>query len=84
MPTYEYQCDGCGRRFELSQKMSAAPISVCEHCGGSLRRRISGVSGFIPKGARFYTNDYPGSVPDCGRDKPCCGKEIPCEKKPCG
>ena len=79
MPTYEYQCDGCGYNFEEFQKMSDAPVSVCPQCGGHVRRLVSGGTGIIFKGSGFYATDYGRSKPSCGRDRPCCGRETPCE-----
>ena len=43
MPTYEYECQSCHQRVEAVQKFSDAPLSVCEHCGGELRKVFSGV-----------------------------------------
>jgi len=33
MPTYEYVCDSCGHDFEVFQRMSDEPVSVCPECG---------------------------------------------------
>ena len=41
MPTYEYQCDQCRRTSEVRQRITEDPLTVCEACGGSLRRLIS-------------------------------------------
>ncbi|MDE0621635.1 MAG: zinc ribbon domain-containing protein, partial [Bryobacterales bacterium] len=35
MPLYEYECLKCGERFELIQKFSDAPLTVCSQNGGS-------------------------------------------------
>jgi putative FmdB family regulatory protein len=59
MPTYEYQCDKCGHRFEKFQSMTAAPIRKCPSCGkNAVRRLISGGAGLIFKGSGFYITDY--------------------------
>lgn len=58
MPTYDYQCSGCGQAFEVFQRMSDEPVSRCPACGASARRRISGGSGFIFKGEGFYITDH--------------------------
>ena len=35
MPLYEYRCSGCGRRFEVLQKVGADANDVaCPACGG--------------------------------------------------
>src|SRR5882724_7259958 len=59
MPTYEYQCDKCGHRFEKFQSMTSAPIKKCPSCGkNALKRLISGGAGLIFKGSGFYITDY--------------------------
>ena len=58
MPTYEYRCLKCKKRFEYSQKMSDKPIKVCMHCNGKVERLIGAGGGFIFKGTGFYAVDY--------------------------
>lgn len=58
MPTYDYQCSGCGQAFEVFQRMSDEPVSNCPDCGALARRRISGGAGFIFKGEGFYITDH--------------------------
>lgn len=41
MPTYEYLCRSCGERLEVVQSFSDDPLSVCEACGGELRKVFS-------------------------------------------
>jgi len=60
MPTYEYECKGCGHSFEVFQSMSDAPLMDCPQCGKELRRLINGGSGVIFKGSGFYVNDKNG------------------------
>jgi putative FmdB family regulatory protein len=60
MPHYEYECTQCGKHFEYFQKMSDAPIEVCEACGGHLQKLLSAGSGLIFKGSGFYITDYKG------------------------
>ena len=61
MPTYEYQCDKCGRTFEVRQRISAPPLKTCETCGGVVRRLISSTT-FILKGEGWYVTDYPSDA----------------------
>ena len=61
MPTYEYQCDKCGRTFEVRQRISAPPLKTCETCGGAVRRLISSTT-FILKGEGWYVTDYPSAA----------------------
>ncbi len=61
MPTYEYECQSCHQRVEAVQTFSDAPLSVCEKCGGPLRKVFSGV-GIVFKGSGFYKTDSRGSA----------------------
>lgn len=56
MPTYEYVCTSCGRRFELLQSFSDDPLETCGECGGRLRRVFHPV-GVMFKGSGFYSTD---------------------------
>jgi len=58
LPTYEYQCERCGRVFEVRQRISDPPLSACDTCGGPVRRLLA-PAPFILKGSGFYVNDYP-------------------------
>ena len=60
MPTYEYHCDGCGRDFEVKQRISEDALTTCEVCGGHVRRLISSAP-FILKGEGWYVTDYPSA-----------------------
>jgi putative FmdB family regulatory protein len=61
VPTYEYQCDQCHRTFEIRQRITAAPLTRCEACGGPLRRLLS-AAPFILKGKGWYVTDYPSEA----------------------
>ncbi len=58
MPTYDYQCDSCGYRFEEFQAMSAEPLCICPKCSKHVHRLISAGNGFLFKGSGFYITDY--------------------------
>jgi putative FmdB family regulatory protein len=59
MPTYEYKCDECGHEFEIRQDITAKPAIFCPNCRlCSLRRIISGGTGFILKGGGWYKDGY--------------------------
>jgi putative FmdB family regulatory protein len=60
MPIYEYECLGCGKRFEIFQKMSEEPLKVCKECKGRLNRLIS-MCSFQLKGSGWYVTDYKSS-----------------------
>ena len=57
MPLYEYQCDKCAHRFEVIQKYSDAPISVCPKCGGPVMKLLSSPAIQF-KGTGWYITDY--------------------------
>jgi putative FmdB family regulatory protein len=57
MPTYGYRCNDCGVEFERFQKMSDAPVTTCEDCGGAVKKLLYPV-GIQFKGSGFYINDY--------------------------
>ncbi len=56
MPTYEYECDRCGR-FDHWQSITSEPLAECPKCGARVRRLISGNVGIIFKGSGFYCTD---------------------------
>ena len=59
MPTYEYECQKCGNRFEQFQSITAKPLKKCPECGRmSLKRLIGSGAGVIFKGSGFYQTDY--------------------------
>ena len=57
MPIYEYECENCGKKFEVWQKITDDPLTTCEACGGKLHKLIS-QSSFILKGTGWYVTDY--------------------------
>jgi putative FmdB family regulatory protein len=58
MPTYEYECEKCGHRFELFQSMKDEPKKRCPKCRGKVRRLLGTGAGMIFKGSGFYVTDY--------------------------
>ncbi len=59
MPTYDYECDACGHRFELYQSISADPERKCPVCKKlKLRRLIGTGAAVVFKGSGFYQTDY--------------------------
>ena len=66
MPIYEYQCEDCGHKFEVMQRMSDDRLTTCPSCGNdSLKKLISAV-GFQLKGTGWYETDFKnkGKAPD--------------------
>jgi putative FmdB family regulatory protein len=58
MPTYEYECRECGRRFEEFQSITAKPLKTCPKCKGRVKRLLGAGAGFLFKGSGFYQTDY--------------------------
>lgn len=65
MPVYAYRCQGCGIEFDIHQSFSDDPLTVCEECGGELRKLLGSV-GVSFKGAGFYSTDRGGSTKSRG------------------
>jgi putative FmdB family regulatory protein len=61
MPTYVYECEGCGE-FEQQQSIMEPALTRCPRCGKDVRRLIVGGSGFIMKGLG-------GSASHCDRER---------------
>ena len=59
MPTYDYECDGCGHEFELFQGINDPVKRKCPECKKQKLRRLFGTGGAIVfKGSGFYETDY--------------------------
>ena len=58
MPLYEYECDACGRRFEVIEKFSDPPPEACTACGKGPVHRLLSSPAIQFKGSGFYITDY--------------------------
>src|SRR3954465_12285378 len=56
MPIYEYRCEN-GHTFEVMQRMTDEPVSVCSTCEAPVQRVFHPVAGHF-KGKGFYNTDY--------------------------
>lgn len=82
MPTYEYECDSCGRRFEQFQGITEPPLTKCPECGKRVRRLMSAGAAIHVKG-----NPTGGAVKGCSLESTghtCCGRDERCGKEGCG
>jgi putative FmdB family regulatory protein len=78
MPLYEYKCANCGKKFEVIQKFSDAPLTMHEECGSGPVERLISVSALQFKGSGWYVNDYAkngGSSKESGSKEGKEGKE---------
>lgn len=57
MPIYEYACESCNERFEIKQKFTDNPLTVCPRCSGSIHRVIQ-PTRVVFKGSGFYVTDH--------------------------
>ena len=58
MPLYEYQCDACGKRFEVIRNFSDAPVDTCRVCGKGPVQRLQSSPAIQFKGSGWYITDY--------------------------
>jgi putative FmdB family regulatory protein len=56
VPTYEYECKACKRAFEMVHGLNDPAPTMCDDCGGELRR-IFYPPGLVFKGTGFYSTD---------------------------
>lgn len=58
MPIYEFECSGCGHRFDHLQKLSDADPTICPACAAAkLHRRVS-APAFRLAGSGWYETDF--------------------------
>jgi len=86
MPIYEYQCEACGKRIEVLQKISDEPKRECQACGEhALKKKVSAVA-FRLKGSGWYetdfkTGDKKNLAGDAQAKKPSSDKDKPAASK---
>ena len=81
MPIYEYRCADCGVHLEKMQKISEAPLTVCDACGGKLEKQISR-AGFQFKGSGWYVTDYSDKGKSQSKTESAATGETKSETKP--
>ncbi len=91
MPIYEFECRGCGHRFDRLQKLSDDDPTICPTCGEpSLHRRVSAPS-FRLAGSGWYETDFKkegdkkrnlAEAPSAGDPKPAAPAEAPAAPTP--
>ncbi|TFW17609.1 zinc ribbon domain-containing protein [Massilia arenosa] len=78
MPIYAYRCDDCGFAKDVLQKISDAPLTLCESCGKPSFRKQLSAPGFQLKGTGWYVTDFrnkggSGSTAATGSGSPTSG-----------
>jgi putative FmdB family regulatory protein len=56
MPTYSYRCTECDNAFDIHQAFTDDTLTVCEVCGGRLRKLFNTI-GVTFNGSGFYRTD---------------------------
>lgn len=62
MPVYGYRCSR-GHHFEVTQRITDAPLTQCPDCGAPVTRVFYPV-GIVFKGTGFYKTDSRGASSD--------------------
>jgi putative FmdB family regulatory protein len=58
MPTYEYGCEACGKKWETEQRITEAPLKKCPKCGKLKAKRLISGGSFMLKGGGWYADGY--------------------------
>ncbi|MGN6706889.1 MAG: FmdB family zinc ribbon protein [Rhodanobacter sp.] len=58
MPIYEFECSGCGHRFDRLQKLSEADPTVCPACAAAKLHRLVSAPAFRLAGSGWYETDF--------------------------
>ncbi|MBI4828588.1 MAG: zinc ribbon domain-containing protein [Nitrospinae bacterium] len=68
MPIYEYVCEKCRQKFEVTQKISDKPLTRHTEgkCGGKVKKLMSN-NAFHLKGTGWYKTDY--AKPKTGKEE---------------
>lgn len=92
MPTYDYLCEKCGKKFEAYQPMKEKLFDICpkELCHmktwgkGRVKRQIGTGAGLLFKGSGFYITDYrsAGYKESAKKDSPASAAKAADSKKP--
>ena len=67
MPTYSYRCTECDNAFDIHQAFTDDTLTVCEVCGGRLRKLFNTI-GVTFNGSGFYRTDSRGDGAKAGSD----------------
>jgi putative FmdB family regulatory protein len=70
MPLYEYECEACGKRFEVIRKFSDPPLDVCTLCGKGPIQRLQSSPAIQFKGTGWYITDYAAKGKSGGESAP--------------
>ena len=60
MPVYEYECDVCGKRFDLHRRFGGSHPTICPDGHESIHR-VFAPPTIIFRGSGFYVTDNKGN-----------------------
>ncbi len=80
MPVYAYACTACGHAFDARQGFDEPALTICEACGGSLRKQY-GTVGVTFNGSGFYRTDSRAAA-SSGSSSSSSGDAKPAAKAP--
>ena len=58
MPIYEYECENCGKAFEVFLGIKDKPVKKCTYCKSTSIRKLVSNCSFQLKGTGWYLTDY--------------------------
>jgi putative FmdB family regulatory protein len=58
MPIYNYGCQTCDHRFQITAKMSDPVLVHCPQCGQDSLKKLVSKTGFRLKGGGWYDAGY--------------------------
>ncbi|MFC5743871.1 FmdB family zinc ribbon protein [Dyella tabacisoli] len=58
MPIYEFECSGCGHRFDRLQKLSDPDPETCPQCAAPRVQRKLSAPSFRLAGSGWYETDF--------------------------
>jgi len=58
MPTYTYKCESCGEGFEMIQKITDDPLTLCPDCQAETLRKVINNGNFTLKGKGWFKDGY--------------------------
>jgi putative FmdB family regulatory protein len=61
MITYEYECEGCKRTFDVEQSIKDPCLERCPHCASVNVKRLVSSGNFVLKGDGWYRDGYSSS-----------------------
>lgn len=66
MPIYNYGCQSCEHRFQVTAKMSDPVLVDCPKCGQQSLKKLVSKTGFRLKGGGWYDSGYASTASSAG------------------